>query len=255
MTSAPGPHTWVRCYRNPRARLRLFCFPYAGGGVSTFHSWSTQLPGEVEVCPVQLPGRELRLSEPPFTSLFPMVETLARVLVPDLDVPFAFFGHSMGGLISFELTRRLRKERKPSPVHLFVSGYRAPQLPDPDPPIHQLPEDELLAELRKIDGTPEDILREPELMNLFLPLLRADFAVCETYVYAGETPLDCPITAFGGVQDGKVSRKELAAWRNQTSGSFNLYMFPGNHFFLQSERALFLQVLTRALTQTLEQIT
>ena len=255
MVTTTSPDGWLRCYQSDsQARLRLFCFPYAGGGTSVFYSWPQYLLPEVEVCPVQLPGRELKLNEPPINRLSPLVETLAQVLLPYLNMPFAFFGHSMGGLISFELARQLRKERKPCPVHLFVSAYRAPQLPDPDPPIHQLPEDEFVAELRNIGGTPENILQDAELKNLFLPLLRADIAVCETYKYTDEAPLDCPISVFGGTQDGEVNQEELAAWSNQTCASFNLCMFPGDHFFLHSAHALVLQVLARASIKVLRQL-
>jgi medium-chain acyl-[acyl-carrier-protein] hydrolase len=212
------------------------------------------LPSEVEVCAVKLPGRESRLNEPPFKELSTMVDTLSPFLIPFLDVPFAFFGHSMGGLISFELVRQLRRERQSTPVHLFVSGYRAPQLKDPYPHIHQLPDEAFLSELQTTYGTPEDLLNNPELIKLFLPLLRADFAVCETYVYADEDPLDCPVSVFGGVQDSKVAYEELAAWSAQTNSAFSLRMFPGSHFFLESARTQILQAVGQVLTRILAQI-
>ena len=253
MISTTNPHSWISCRRHSDIRFRLFCFPYAGGGTSVFQKWSQHLPSAVEICAVKLPGRESKLNEPPFEELSPMVRTLAQVLRPVLDMPFAFFGHSMGGLISFELARQLRKERRLTPVYLFVSGYRAPQLKDPCPPIHQLPEDAFVSELRDTYGTPENVLHDPELTKLFLPLLRADFAVCETYTYTDEDPLDCPISVFGGVQDSKVAYDELAAWRAQTNGSFSLRMFPGNHFFLESARIAVLGVLGQTLTDILMQ--
>ena len=156
---------WVSCFKpNPQAKLRLFCFHYAGGGASVFRTWSDSLPESVEVCAIELPGRGMRLRESPFTQLEPLVQHLASTLLPYLDKPFAFFGHSMGGLVSFELTRLLRTEYGVSPVHLFVSGHRAPQVPDPDPPIHTLPESEFLQELRRFNGTPEAVLKNAELM-------------------------------------------------------------------------------------------
>lgn len=244
---------WVECYEpNPQARLRLFCFPYAGGGASVFRPWSGFLPMEIEICSIQLPGREIKLLEPPFTRLSPLVQTLAQVLRSYLEMPFAFFGHSMGALISFELTRELRRQRMQSPAHLFISGNRAPQLPDPDPPVHQLPESEFVEEIRNLDGTPEEILQNAEFLELFVPLLRADFAISETYVYTKDEPLDCPISVFGGLEDSEVSRDELEAWRFQTRSSFTLRMFSGNHFFLKSTGTLFLQVLSQYLTQLLK---
>src|SRR5712691_623251 len=230
-------NSWVTCPKpNLHARLRLFCFPYAGGTASVFRAWSEHLPPEIEVCPIQLPGRESRLGEVPFSRLPPIVEALAPALRPYLDKPFAFFGHSMGALIGFELARHLRREGQSDPIHLFVSGHRAPQLPDPNPPIHQLPEPAFIQELRRLKGTSEAVLADPDLMELVMPMLRADFAVSETYLYTPEQPLACPITAFGGLQDKEVSRGEMDAWRVQTQQSFLLCMLPGDHFFLHASR-------------------
>ena len=160
----------------------------------------------------------------------------------------------MGGLIAFELARQLRSQGKPQPRHLFISGYRAPHLPDLHPPIHQLPEPEFLTELRNINGTPEEVLRTPELLGLILPLLRADFALCETYSYQAEEPMDYPISVFGGLEDEEMSPQQLAAWRIHTSSSFNLQMFPGDHFFLLSSKAQVLKNLSSQLHNLLKPI-
>ena len=178
-----------------------------------FRTWPDGLPADVEVCPVQLPGRGARLMEPPFTQLSPLIEALAQALFPLLDKPFAFFGHSLGALVSFELARYLRRQHGLHPVRLFVSAGRAPQIPHRDLPMHTLPEEEFLAKLRRLNGTPREVLAHAELMEIILPLLRADFAVYETYVYAIEPPLNCPISTFGGLQDQRVSRGDLEAWR------------------------------------------
>ena len=236
---------------NPRARLRLFCFPYAGGGTAIYRSWITQLPSDIEVCPVRLPGREDKLREPPYTRLFPLVQMLFNVLKPYMDVPFAFFGHSMGALIGFELARELRRQNCVEPVHFFVSGRRAPHLPDSDSPIHNLPEAEFIEELKSLNGTPDAILQDPELMKLFLPVLRADFSILETYIYTTELPLNCSITTFGGSRDHKANQKDLSAWREQTSRNFMQNMFPGDHFFFQSMRTLFLDTMSQNLTNLL----
>ncbi len=241
-------NSWIICPRpNPQARLRLFCFPYAGGGASSFRSWPDDLPANIEVSPVQLPGRENRIGESLFTQLSPLIQTLAQVLRPYIDIPFAFFGHSLGALISFELVRQLRWQKSPMPMHLFISGRYAPQIPNPNPPIYQLPDILFAEELRWYNGTPEVVLQNPELMELFLPILRADFTINETYVYAPESPLSCPISTFGGLQDKEVSRSDLAAWREQTNGTFSLCMFPGDHFFLQKERYALLQAISDSL--------
>lgn len=235
--------------RNPQARFRLFCFPYAGAGASIFRTWLEDVPAEIEICPIQLPGRENRIKETPFTRLSPLIQTLAPLLRPYLDIPFAFFGHSLGALLCFELAREFRKQNFPSPAHLFVSGSRAPQIPDLDAPIHRLPEPKFLESLRRLNGTREEVLQNPELLQVFLPALRSDFAILETYFYATQERLDCPITAFGGMEDSKVSHEQLDAWRNQTSGEFKLQLFPGDHFFLHHHRKALLDAINNACAQ------
>ncbi len=234
---------------NPQASIRLFCFPYAGGSAVVFRSWPEALPANVEVVAVQPPGRGARIMEAPFTSLPPLVEAVAEAVRPQLDKPFAFFGHSLGALLSFELTRRLRALGAPQPARLFVSGTGAPQLGQANQPIHALPDSELMEALRNLNGTPAEVLDNAELMQLLLPLLRADFEVYESYAYASEPPLACPITAFGGLQDQQVSGERLEAWREQTSAGFVLRMLPGDHFFIHSSQALLLRELSAELSR------
>ena len=252
MTSSANP-TFTSQRPNPRARLRLFCFPYAGGGAEIYRLWPQNLPSEVEVCVAQLPGRGTRLREQPFTSLDALVEAATEAIAPWLDKPFALFGHSMGAMISFELARRLRDQDGPQPAHLFVSGRRAPQLPNNEPITYNLPEAELGQILLRLNGTPKEVLEHPELMELMLPLLRADFSVVETYVYRPDVPLDCPLTAFGGLRDSEVSREQVEAWREQTTSEFALRMLPGGHFFLNDAQSqtLLLSAIARELHQLL----
>jgi len=248
MTTATALDSWIACRKpNPHARLRLFCFPYAGTGASIFRTWSDGLPADVEVCPVQLPGRGTRLMEIPFTQFSPLVQATVQALVPLLDMPFALFGHSLGALIGFELARQLRRQSGLQPVRLFVSADRAPQIPPRAQPIHALSDREFLVELRRLHGIPGKVWEEAELMQIMLPVLRADFAVYETYVYSTEPPLSCPISIFGGLQDRRVSRGDLEAWRDQTSVSSSLMMFPGDHFFLNATQPLLLQALSQEL--------
>lgn len=248
MTTARSSKSWIIYPKpNPGANLRLFCFHYAGGRAWIFRNWPDNLPSFVEVCFVELPGRGFRLIEPAFTSLDPLVQAIADALLPHLEKPFAFFGHSMGALVSFELTRVLRRNHNLSPIHLFVSAHRAPQLPHLNPLIYNLPEPEFLQELRDLEGTPLEVLENAELMQLLLPTLRADFTVVETYTYTAEPPLDCPITAFGGWQDREVSYDELKAWQEQTNAKFLLQMLPGNHFFLHSSELLLLKHLSQTI--------
>lgn len=234
---------------NPQGSLRLFCFPYAGGAAWMYRTWADRLPKTVEVCPIELPGRGKQIQSAPFTRLQPLIQAIAQALIPHLDKPFAFFGHSMGGLICFELARWLRQEYNLQPIHLFISGRRAPQLPDPAPPIHNLSDPEFLQELRRLNGTPQAVLENAEMMELLLPILRADFAVLETYVYSTAPPLTCPITAFGGLDDPEVSPDELEGWRVQTRASFSRHLFPGDHFFLHSAEWLLLQTLAQVMSE------
>jgi medium-chain acyl-[acyl-carrier-protein] hydrolase len=248
MTAATAFNSWIAFRKpNPQARLRLFCFPYAGAGAAIFRTWPDGLPAYVEVCPVQFPGRGTRLMEAPFTRLSPLVQALAQTLGPLLNKPFAFFGHSLGALVGFELARQLRRQFGVQPVRLFVSAAHAPQIPSRHRPIHALPEGEFLDELRHLNGTPGEVLKHAELLQIMLPVLRADFAVYETYVYSPEPPLTCCISSFGGLQDHRVSRDDLDGWRDQTRASFSLRMLPGDHFFMNATQPLLLQVLSQEL--------
>ena len=225
----------------------MFCFPYAGGGTLTFRHWSKALPTGVEVYLVQLPGRETLVCEPPLTRLSEIVQAIVPELSPYLDKPFAFFGHSMGAFISFEIASLLRQRYQMQPAHLIVSGCRAPQIPRTKPPIYNLPDERFLEELRRLNGTPEEVLQNPEIMQLMKPILRADFEVSETYTYGPTDPLDCPITAFGGLQDPEAKPKDVKAWCERTSAAFSLQMFPGDHFFLHASQPLLLRTIAHQL--------
>lgn len=233
-----------------RAKLRLFCFPFAGTGASIFKTWEDYLPKDVNICPVHLPGREKRWKESPYTNLMALVNDALGVLKDCLDIPFAFFGHSMGALISFELTRALRKNQLSSPEHLFVSAYRAPQIPVTEAPIHTLADTPLIEEMRKYGGTPKAVLENTELMAMYLPVLRADFSIFETYVYKQEPPFDCPIFAFGGWQDPKMDQNSMLLWKTQTTKGFDLQMVTGGHFFIQDLEAR--KIVLQKISETLQ---
>ncbi len=252
-TVPPGAgDAWVlRPRPRPQAHLRLFLLPHAGAGASAFRGWSDGLPADVEVCPVQLPGRENRVAEPAFDRLEPLVRALAGALAGWDDLPWAVFGHSNGALIAFELARHLRREGRHGPVHLFASGRRSPDSPAEGAVTHHLPDGQFVRELRELGGTPEEVMAHPELMALLLPLLRADVALTETYPFVEEAPLECPITAYGGVDDAKASREQTEAWRRHTSGGFTHRRFPGDHFFILSRRDLVLRTLSQDLLDIL----
>ncbi|MEL6438045.1 MAG: thioesterase II family protein [Cyanobacteria bacterium J06621_8] len=239
MKSSLTNNPWIiNLKSSASASLRLFCFPYAGGSSQIFRPWLNRVPETIAICPIELPGRGFQLKSAPYKQMEPLVQAIAEVILPYLDQPFAFFGHSMGAVISFELARLIRRQHNLKPSHLFVSAHRAPQVPDPEPPIHNLPQAEFIEELRKLNGTPEKVLNNAELMELLIPILRADFSVLENYQYRPEATLDCPISVFGGRQDQKVQPEELSRWREQTCRSFELKMLEGDHFFINSAPSL-----------------
>jgi len=194
------------------ARVRLFTFPFAGGGTSVYRSWSAALPPEVAVCPVRLPGREARIHEPAPRDLVALARAAGDALRPHLDVPFALFGHSMGALLAFELARGLLRRGDPAPRILYASGCAAPHVGTADA-VSALSDHDFIAHLRKLGATPVEVLASAELLELFLPTLRADFVACERYAYAAGPPLRCRLIAIGGAADEQVSPDQLAAWR------------------------------------------
>ena len=230
--------------------MRLLCFPYAGAGASAFRDWQGGLPGDMEVCAVQIPGRENRIGEPPHDALASLLPPLVDALRPLLDEPFAIFGHSMGALIGFEFTRDVRRRYGLEPVHLFVSSHRAPQLAEPAQRL--LDDTQLLEEVERLDGTPAQVLENDELRRLVLSVMRADLSICRTYEYAPDDPLDCGISAFGGSSDPEVSPAQLAGWRDQTRGRFVLRMLPGGHFFIREAGASVLHAIAQDLRRRLD---
>jgi medium-chain acyl-[acyl-carrier-protein] hydrolase len=235
-----------------RVALRLFCFPYAGGDIAIFSRWTDDLPWEIELCPVQLPGRGRRALEPAYAELGPLVDALADALAPALDTRFAFFGHSMGALVCFELAREQRRRGGPLPDHLLVSGQPAPQLPRRYGPLSRLADDEFARQLHQRYGyaPPQDDGQLAELLRIMIPTLRSDVMVSDGYGYPDEEPLDCPITAFGGLDDPAVTRDELVAWQHQTRCGFVTRMLPGGHFYLESEWRFLVRFIAASLRST-----
>lgn len=238
MRVPPVYRRWVTCPEpRPQASLRLFCFHFAGGDASLYRLWTTQLPASIEVCPIELPGRASRRAEPPITHFPELLDALARRIHPFVrERPFAFFGHSFGGVLAFELTRWLRRQDSHLPTRLFLSACPALHVRPPVRRISGLEDGAFLDEISTRFGVPRHVLDSEDVRGEVLPVLRADVRLAESYQYVPEPPLDLPISSFGALDDAGVSREEVESWRQQTTGDFRLRMLPGTHFFLNAER-------------------
>jgi medium-chain acyl-[acyl-carrier-protein] hydrolase len=223
----------VKATIKPRARVRLFCVPSAGCGPSMYHHWSSRFGADVEVCAIGIPGREQLFAHKPIDRLTELVATSRGELDQHLDRPFAFFGHSMGAWLAFELARSLRRDGRTLPSHLFVSARRAPHTPVRWTPLHRLPDSDFIAAVQqRYGGIPQEALENGEILDLLLPVLRADFAAVETYGYSPAPPLPIPISAYGGSSDAWVLAEDLEAWRELTTKPFRRRMLEGAHFYL-----------------------
>ena len=214
---------------------QLYCFPYGGVGASVFKKWTKYLDPDIELIGIQMPGRETKIKEPPFLQMKPLVKALANCMPRKPRLPYAFYGHSLGALIAFELTVELQMAGYQGPNHLIVSGCRAPHIHNQRKPINQLPDDQFIEAIRKLGGTPEEVLQNEILMEVFLPILRSDFTLFENYVYEEKLPLEIPILAFSGIEDQEVGKDDLLAWKTYTKKEFKPKFFPGNHFFLENQ--------------------
>lgn len=231
----------------PEAALRLICLPCAGGSATGYRAFVDALHPVADVYPIELPGHGLRMREPAFSKIDPLVEALFSNVIAPMEPPYAFFGHSMGALVAFELARKTQREGVPPPEYLFVSAHRAPQLPNPDPTKHLLPDAALVAHLRDLEGTPPEVLAHPDLLAMVLPTLRADLTLLNTYDYVAGPRLTTPILALGGIADAMIGRSQLTAWGELTEGPFSVRQFPGGHFYLDKGHPMLMQVLQRAL--------
>lgn len=223
-------------------KLRLFCFPHAGGGTLAYRAWAGAIEG-VMVCPTLFPGREMRAATPPIDNMPALVSQITAAMQPYTDAPYAFFGHSMGAGVAFELTRSLRRAGAVLPKALIVSGARAPQYRTGLEPNPELSDEQLIAELARLGGMPCEILNNREAFELALLPLRADTLLYRNYRYLPEPPLAIPIFAYGGASDPNVRPEHLDAWREHTSASFMRREFAGGHFYLQTDRAGILEAL------------
>jgi medium-chain acyl-[acyl-carrier-protein] hydrolase len=230
-------------------RQRIFCFAFAGGGASVFRRLAEAVPAGVEIAAVQLPGREDRYSEPALTSIRAIAAALLPQLRPHFDLPFTFFGHSMGALVAFELAREMRRRGESIfPEHIVVSGRRAPGLPARRRDLHVLPSSEFWSGISALQGTPPEVLADRELRELVEPILRADFEACETHTFDPEPPLDIPITVMGGSDDRETTAEELQSWREHTRSFGGVRMVSGHHFYLLTQWDTVAEVVAAAST-------
>jgi medium-chain acyl-[acyl-carrier-protein] hydrolase len=212
--------------------LRVFAFPHAGGSASLFAGWQHRMPAGIEIVGVTPPGHGVRLSEPRFRRLLPLVRALTEEIQPLLDRPFAFVGYSMGALVAFEVCRELRRRQAPLPLHLSVYGASAPDFSMLDGGIHDLPDEEFRARLKAFGGMPESVLGNRELMQLVMPILRADFEALGTYEFREEPPLPVAVCAVGASDDRHTTETSIRAWQRHTSVAFRRELMRGDHGFV-----------------------
>lgn len=226
---------WIKIYGGTQQpQFRLICFPYAGGGASIYGGWSKFLPDSFQICALQLPGREDRISEKPIDAMDDLIQAFHLSISSLLKQPFAFFGHSMGALIAYEYSLYLDDKHGIAPNHLFVSARRPPQIPNTRSPIHRQGKEEFLRSVKRLGGTPDELLNHEEMLALMIPLLRSDFALSENYQPNPVRHLRCPITVFGGDTDSEAPVGDLERWKEISIGSFRKQIYSGGHFFIHS---------------------
>ncbi len=243
---------WFRKIGSAAApKLQLFCFPYGGSGPGAYRSWQNHFGDQVELTGILYPGREARIADPLMIDIKKITASLLPSILPRLHRPFAFFGHSMGALISFELTRMLQAANKPMPSQLIVSGTGAPHIPERDP-IHHLPDQEFMQAVIDLNGLPPEVLANRELLAYALPVIRADFTACETYEFDQQGgKIGCPLTVFGGSKDPLVEADDFEQWEQHAGDEYQLQMFDGDHFFIDTHRDQVLSCVQQRLDRVL----
>lgn len=243
--AAARSEEWIRCFRPAAGSVRLVCFPHAGGSASYFFPWSRSPVLTAELLAVQYPGRQDRRGEPCIDEIPKLAERIHHALKPWTDGACAFFGHSMGAVLAFEVARRLEANGG-GLARLFVSGRRAPSR-HRNENVHLGADDRVVAEMRLIGGTDERFLKDPELLRFILPAVRADYRAIETYAYSPGPPLRCGTTAMVGDADPRTTVEEAAAWAEHSTGDFALRVFPGDHFYLDACRAGVIETISSTL--------
>lgn len=230
-------------------RIKLFCFPFAGGSSNSFRNWSRFVDSSIEIIPVELAGRGTRAMEPCYEDMESLIEDLVRLLKRELEgESYAFFGHSMGGAVVYMLTRALQKQNFPLPLHVFISGKGAPHIKRPDiVKHHALPTPEFIERINELGGTPPEFFDHPELLDFFLPILRSDFKIAETEIDPDEIiPLNTGITVIYGDKEDLLN-KQISGWEAYTNKEFDILMCEGEHFFINDKTEYLLKRITQRL--------
>ena len=227
--------------------LRLFCFPHAGGGISIFRDWASHLPIDTELFVLQLPGRESKFDEKLFNDINQVIIKLCDEFPNDSEIPFIFFGHSLGALIGFELCRALRRLKSIEPVHLIASGATAPQLCYKKDKISINSDKDFLDKVEKYGGFHEGALKDKDFMSLLLPMLRADFSLFESYRYYDELPFSFDITTIRGIEDRTCPPQDVVEWGLHTEKNIEHFTVPGGHFFIRDSFFKVMEIVNRIL--------
>ena len=231
------------------SKIKLFCLPYAGGSATVYSKWRTFLNPNIQIVPMEMAGRGARFKEGFYQSIAEAVNDLyVKIDFKSNHYPYAFFGHSMGSFLVYELCRKIATDKQKGPIHIFVSGMQPPHIKKERKILHQLPLDEFKEEIIKLGGTPREVFENQELMDFFVPILKADYKIFETYQYLpNDTKFDCGITAFYGLSD-KTTFDEMLEWGNYTSDSSKVYQYEGGHFFIHNHTAAIVDVINKTLS-------
>lgn len=242
-------NNWITCpHPEPGAKVRLFCLPFAGGGASIYRSWGKLIGNEIEVCPIQLPGRENRFSDTPIKQAQAMAQTLANQIQLYSNKPFFIYGHSMGALIAFELTRALQDNGLDLPQGLILAAHRAAHLPRKREALYALPDDQFIDRLKRFGGFPQEVLDSKELLAFLMPTLKADFTLCDTYQFESRLPLQCPLHLLAGADDIEASPDVVEPWKEHTSDSAHMHVLSAGHFFLRTHQEDLIRILQNIMS-------
>jgi surfactin synthase thioesterase subunit len=234
--------------------FRLFCFPYAGGAGAVFNGWRQYLDNRIDMHAVELAGRGRRIYDPLYDSMEEAVDDVLKIIAGRLnEIPYALFGHSMGGILAYELTQQIRERNLPQPLTLFISGRGAPHIPyECDKKmLHRLPEEDFKKEIIQLGGTPKEFFEHPELLDVLLPMLRSDFKIAETFEDTGADdirPLDIDITVFIGKNEC-VTAEQMHGWKDHTNRVCTLCYFEGEHFFINEETEKIVKIINQTLLE------